>query len=182
MEIVRIFAEHLYAIKYKLNDSDEFERLFDSWNDPEYLEDFFERNKEDLKGGFFNITSVEDAVLETIKQANQLEQTLKYHSEIPNEGLPKSLDKLFRPLNKLIHESELAKSKAYGKKRASWLRIYAIKVGYELFIITGGAIKLTEYMNEREHTALELRKLERVVNFLKEQGVIDREGFEELEI
>jgi hypothetical protein len=37
-------------------------------------------------------------------------------------------------------------------------------------------------MNEREHTALELRKLSRTVNFLKEEGIIDKDGFEELEI
>lgn len=43
--------------------------------------------------------------------------------------------------------------------------------------ITGGAIKLTRTMQEREHTLKELRKMEQVRNLLIEQGAIDADGF-----
>ncbi len=183
MEIVRIFADHyLYAVRYDPNDPDEFEKLFNSWNDIEHLEEFFEKNIEDLESDFFKIPNVEDAVLSTISQARNLEQKLKTLSDLSNEDLAESLDTLFHPLDSKKIEIELAKSKAYGLKHKSWLRVYAIKVGSELYIITGGAIKLTSTMNDREHTLKELRKLTRTVDFLKEQGIIDKEGFEELEI
>lgn len=45
--------------------------------------------------------------------------------------------------------------------------------------ITGGAIKLTRTMQEREHTLKELRKMEQVRNLLIEQGAIDADGFED---
>ena len=39
MEIVSIFGKNLFAFKYPDETEDEFSRLFDLWNDPEYLEE-----------------------------------------------------------------------------------------------------------------------------------------------
>ena len=38
MEIVPIFGENLYAVRYPDEEKDEFERLFELWQDPEFLE------------------------------------------------------------------------------------------------------------------------------------------------
>ena len=43
--------------------------------------------------------------------------------------------------------------------------------------MTGGAIKLTATMAEREHTLLELAKMEKVRNFLRDEGIVDKESF-----
>ena len=48
MEIIPIFGQNLFAIKYTGKKKDEFSRLFELWQDPEFLEDFFEKNKADL--------------------------------------------------------------------------------------------------------------------------------------
>ena len=61
--------------------------------------------------------------------------------------------------------------------RRSWLRLYAIKLNVGIYIITGGAIKLTRTMQEREHTLLELSKMEKVRNFLINEGVFDEDSF-----
>ena len=66
------------------------------------------------------------------------------------------------------------------ERHASWLRIYAIRLEPNVYIVTGGAIKLTRTMQEREHTAIELRKLNRCKNFLQANGVFDKDGFVEL--
>ena len=47
------------------------------------------------------------------------------------------------------------------------------------FLITGGAIKLTHKMEEREHTTAELRKLEKVRNFLMAKSVYDAISFDD---
>ena len=47
-------------------------------------------------------------------------------------------------------------------------------------VVTGGAIKLSRTMQEREHTALELDKLNRCKAFLKANGVFDQDSFVEL--
>ena len=46
-----------------------------------------------------------------------------------------------------------------------------------VYIITGGAIKLTATMQEREHTRMELVKMDRVRRFLLEENIIDDDGF-----
>jgi hypothetical protein len=48
-----------------------------------------------------------------------------------------------------------------------------------VYIITGGAIKLTLKMDEREHTREELRKLELVRSFLLNENIIDDDSFVE---
>ena len=60
---------------------------------------------------------------------------------------------------------------------ALWLRLYAIKLEQGCYIITGGAIKLTKTMQEREHTLRELNNMERVRNLLLQEGAIDADGF-----
>lgn len=94
-----------------------------------------------------------------------------------------NLDSLFRPLdNGQMIDSTLEKEKAKLKKRehhASWLRIYAIKLAKGIYIITGGAIKLTETMQEREHTKKELGKVDKVRRFLINEGIVDTDGFVE---
>ena len=63
------------------------------------------------------------------------------------------------------------------RKHVSWLRIYAIKLEPGIYVITGGAIKLTKTMQEREHTLQELAKMEKVRRFLLDHNIIDKDAF-----
>ena len=62
-------------------------------------------------------------------------------------------------------------------RHASWLRIYAIKLEPGIYVVTGGAIKLTRTMQEREHTLKELVRMEKVRRFLLDNDIADRESF-----
>ena len=94
------------------------------------------------------------------------------------------LDLLFRPLENLrSSDVVLGKEKAKGDRVSghdSWLRLYAIRFQTNSYLITGGAIKLTRTMQEREHTLAELQKLEQVRNFLISEGAFDLDGFYDL--
>ena len=68
----------------------------------------------------------------------------------------------------------------YRRRNARWLRLYAIRFQRNSYLVTGGAIKLTHTMQEREHTLEELRKLEKVRNFLLSEGACDMDGFYDL--
>ena len=48
---------------------------------------------------------------------------------------------------------------------------------WNVYIVTGGAIKLTATMQEREHTQKELDKLNACRDFLKANGVFDQDSF-----
>ena len=77
------------------------------------------------------------------------------------------LDKIFRPLeNNRTSEMLLGKEKARlsnTPRHASWLRIYAIK--------------LTRTMQEREHTLVELARMEKVRRFLLDNDIADKDSF-----
>lgn len=70
--------------------------------------------------------------------------------------------------------------KIWRDKHASWLRIYAIRLEANVYVVTGGAIKLTHLMQDKEHTAMELDKLNRCKAFLKANGVFDKDSFVDL--
>lgn len=190
-----IIKDSLYAIKYDDSEVDEFEnsefeeayekpnefrRLFNNWSDPEYLEAFFQKHKTDLQREFYNFISIEDAINQTIEESLELEEKLIEVAENGKENDFNNLQNLFKPLNKkengIIRIPLYQESKVYGACHKSWLRIYAIRIEKNVYIITGGAIKLTEDMNNREHLLLELNKLKRVRQFLIDIEIIDNDS------
>lgn len=174
MEFIRIFGGevNVLAVKFKTEDADEFGKAFDSWHDVEYLEDFFERNKSDFD--FYDITSIDHAIERTRKEAQALEDELS----LCDEGKRKLFD-IFKPLrnNEFIFEFPL---EVKGRLKPGWLRLYALEVEPDVYVITGGAIKLTLHM-EREHLQSELDKLKRVKKYMKDNGFTDLDALIECE-
>lgn len=164
----------LWAVRYDDAEDNALQLLFSQWNDPEWLVDFFMENMSDLES-YFKITDINQAIYDTI------DDSMRMQCLILDISPDADLDRIFRPLhNSRTSEILLGKEKARIKERpqhASWLRIYAIKLEPGCYIITGGAIKLTRTMQEREHTLAELNKMELVCNFLLNGGAIDAEGF-----
>lgn len=125
--------------------------------------------------GFFHIEKVSDAIKDTMEDADVLERLIL---DFP---YTEQLDGLFHPLSladNRAHELTREKARNWDRKRhASWLRIYAIRVEPNVYIITGGAIKLTAKMQDREHTQRELDKLNACRDFLRVNGIFDQDSF-----
>ncbi len=170
--IFDIVKESLYSVRYDNEESDEFERLMNNWTDPEYLESFFETHKDDLESDFWGDISIEEAILRTRKEAIELERKLIDLAELGKSNRYETLSTLFKPLHDMTTSiDEFEENKAKG----GWLRIYAIRIDTNLFVISGGAIKLTRTMNEREHLLIELDKLELTKKFLQDDENADLE-------
>jgi hypothetical protein len=179
MEIIGIFVkdyEGLYSIKYPGCPDNEFERLFELWNDREYLLNFCLENKDDIFTDFWGTSKLEDFVEEIIDEAYELEKIFLEYSE--NEFLIKDnmLQTIFKPLNNNEYSLpvlQLSKAKVdnhrYFKKPK--LRLYALRLNENTFILTGGCIKLVHKMDESAHTLQELGKLTLVKNHLKSKGI-----------
>lgn len=164
----------LWAVQYDEDPVNVLDKVFSQWNDYEWLRSFFIEHQEDLSS-FFHITDIDRAVFDTVDDANDLECLILDLS--PNADL----DKLFRPLeNTRLSEALLGREKAKGRHKihASWLRLYAIRLDSGRYVITGGAIKLTATMQEREHTLEELRKLNKVRDYFISEGIFDSYGLE----
>jgi len=186
MEIVAIFAlekESLYTVQYADESMHEWERLFDDWTDAEYLYDFFEAHETDLTAGFWGNITIEEAVEKTIEDARKLRQFIYALAKDGKDDLQSALQTHFKPLNNKCYDYQqpLLQSKAYGLRNKSWLRLYAIRINANVYVISGGAIKLTETMNKRAHLLDEIEKLKITQQFLKENDLIHEYNFDFLE-
>lgn len=65
--------------------------------------------------------------------------------------------------------------KAYGPGDPSLLRLYAIKLSSNCYLITGGGIKYCKTMQESPELMAEIDKLKSVLSFLKHLGIEDAE-------
>jgi hypothetical protein len=186
MEIVNIFAivkNSLLAVQFDGKESDEFSMLFKNWQDVEYLEQFFEDNKQDLQSGFYGNITIEDAVFQTIEEAESMERYIKKVVNRGNSDPNNTLhDLVFTPLHKNDITINHQESKAYGQNNHSWLRMYAIRISTNLYVVSGGAIKLTKKIQDSTHTTDELLKLKITAAYLKEIGLIVKEDYGFIEI
>lgn len=168
--------EKLWAVRYDDCLDNVLDSIFGQWNDIVWLRNFFKANLEDLTS-YFKITDVNQAIYDTIDDSERLQCLIM---DISPEA---DLDKLFRPLdNSRTSEMILGKEKARlrdTQKHASWLRIYAIKLEPGIYVITGGAIKLTRTMQEREHTLVELARMEKVRRYMLDNNIIDKDSFDD---
>ncbi len=179
MRFVRIIDgyDHLWAVKAPEKDADELTLLFRNWTNGDYLLDFFIEHFDDLKSNF-HIERIDEAINDTFEDADALQELIL---DFP---YTEHLDNIFRPLGVTdSHLSELSREKARNWDRAhhaSWLRIYAIRLEPDVYVVTGGAIKLTRTMQDRAHTSVELQKLNLCRDFLISNGVFDQDSFVEL--
>jgi hypothetical protein len=165
MKIVHIFEGKLFTFHYLDEAENELKRLLNLWNDSEYLYQFVNENKKDTK----NIPT--EALIEQIKKDAAVIDEILYKLATSNV---ENLDIFFKQLdNKEYQVINLSKRKG----RKNYLRLYALKIDTNCFVITGGAIKFTLLMEEREHTKKELQKLDKCRQFLKNNGIFDSDSF-----
>ncbi|WP_400261909.1 hypothetical protein ACFX5U_20370 [Sphingobacterium sp. SG20118] len=180
--IFEIIDGALAAVKYANQPSNSFEYCFDLWDDVAYLEEYFEMNKNHLASNFWQM-GVEDAIFKTLDEAKQFkDDILTFAEQGKGFGATGLEGAIFVSLHKDLRSNTRIQSKAYGNiKGKSLLRIYAIRLGTNQYIVTGGAIKLTKEMQAHEDTALELRKIAYVSDYLKQLGIADADDYGYLE-
>jgi hypothetical protein len=165
IRIVRIFDERLFSVQYGGDEKNELRRCLDAWNDATYIFQFLKANRKDLKNR--DIFTASEQISD---DAAELERQLDAFGSIRGNDF----DGMFVPLDNNEYRPALLSKR---KKRSGFLRLYAIKIGQNCFLITGGAIKLTQTMKEREHTAQELQKLDKVRDMLRHHDISDTESF-----
>ncbi|KAA6437082.1 hypothetical protein FEM33_20415 [Dyadobacter flavalbus] len=154
-----VVPKTLLSAQFFGSEKDELARIFNLWRNVIHLEEFFEENYSDLSAKYYNIHSVEEAVFKTIEQATSFRNLIIQHANSNNEN---NLSKLFVP----YHNSSVSLARESSKAKNSWLRIYAIRLDYNLFIVSGGAIKLTRRM-DRNHLQIEDKKMKILQAYLK---------------
>ena len=170
MKIVDVFAEKLCSIAYKKEGSEayddcEYDRLLDLWTDVNYLRQYAKQNK---------VKNINKFVQDRLRNAELIDDFL---NDLIEENEP--LDIYFKQLHN--HETGF-KLLSFRKGKTSnhdGLRLYAIKIDDDCFLITGGAIKMSLKNEDHQDTREEMKKIEKVKAFLQEHDVIDLESFYE---
>jgi hypothetical protein len=181
MKIKPIFVddgtrEGLYAMQYIQGELDEFERLFDWWNDVQAIHEYCLGNLEYLENDFFLDVSLDMIETKISDEAARLEELLHEYCQDGFSGRGDNLQMLFKPLKDHEHalpvrqETKVKILDTYNFPKPI-LRLYGIRLGTNTFLITGGAVKWTQKMNQHPDTQLELEKLEIVRRFLIQNDI-----------
>lgn len=167
-----IFAnETLYAARYNEDGDNELKRLQDLWTNPIEVHKFVKRNG----GVLLSRYSIDDLSKMIFKEAEEIDNIL---TELKNDPT-KKLNDFFVPLNDGDSELiPLGKKKGKIKNGLTFLRLYAIKIEDNCYLITGGAIKMTKKMGgngedtDRERSRLDIWRAD-----LHKSGVKCKEDF-----
>lgn len=134
----------------------------------------FKENINDLSA-YFKITDINQAIKDTIEDSKRLRCVIM---DISPEA---DLSRLFRPLDNNRGIGFYASERKGPIETYHRAFVLATSLCYQInsgvYIITGGAIKLTATMQEREHTRKELVKMDKVRRYLLEENIIDDDGF-----
>ena len=204
MEIVGIYPPYLYSIKKSDNDLSEYSEIFNRLTSEEYVTDFFDKFADAVSDFWINYLGnvrdeIEDYITEIDNDIWDIRDEIKSicnSEERINKG---DLQSLFIPHSKydireLPHGGGRSIKygigylpvKCYGISRPSLIRIYAIELSINCYIIIYGGIKIDLDTNkcpaldsQGRPTTLENEIRNTVMNvchFLKANGIYDPES------
>lgn len=182
MEIVEIYKDWLYSIGFDEEDLNEYHRVFREWHDLDYLVGFFSKNKAYVNTTFWRNAGLdpdnpEQSAQRVIDEADSLEIYIRQLVANCSSGVKPDFDEYFHFLGgkyKCLWSLEPVKS--YGTDSPSLLRLYAIKIGSNCYLIVYGGIKLADTIqNSPVLSATVFRKIDSVLKFLQANGITDSE-------
>ncbi|MBD5272882.1 MAG: hypothetical protein HDS42_06440 [Bacteroides sp.] len=180
MEIVEIYQDYLYSISFDEEDLNEYSRVFSEWHDLDYLINFFTENKDFVNTEFWrkaglNPENPEQSAERVIDEADNLETYIQEIVSNCSSGKKPDFDEYFHFLGgkyKCIWSLEPMKS--YGTSSPSLLRLYAIKLDKNCYLIVYGGIKLGDTIqNSPVLKDKVFKKIDAVLSFLKANGITD---------
>lgn len=175
MKIVDIFADQrLFSFQYEGEKENEFDKVMEFWTDVNLVREYGKVN---------GITDK--------SKLNQFVNAINYNAEYLEDWLDDikngkdALDEFFEPLDskekrkeEKLYRAECVITKQKAKRYV--LRIYALRIDLDTYIITGGAIKWSEKMDGHDDTKKELIKFEEAIIYLDDNGVFDKDSLIDL--
>ncbi|MBD5420198.1 MAG: hypothetical protein HDR47_03085 [Bacteroides sp.] len=205
MEVVKIYAPNLFAIRYEGDTMHIYRLVYEKLTDEGYLSKFFERfylNISDYltKALGYPKDEIEEYISEVNDRMIDIDEEIEQVCQDIRSGKIKDFGGMFEPHSNLdirrLPEGGGNSSK-YGTKylpvkcwglrgKPSLVRVYAIELALDCYIIIYGGIKIDldtnicpDFDRNGEVTTLEAeihRRVKIVCDFLERQGIIDKEG------
>lgn len=162
LKIILIFEKNLYSFSYNNDPETVFHKLFRRWTNPKKLSEIAaseNMSKEDAEKFRKNI-------LTDVKNLTKLIRKCVEHN---------TLNEFFEPFHKNpIKNEKFQESKGKFQSsvtaKTSKLRVYALRVNSEEFIITGGSIKFSRATQGETYTQKQVDDMKLLQAFLKDRG------------
>ncbi len=180
MDIREIYKGYLYSIKFDDADTDEYSRVLRLWKDLDYLVNFFRTNAKEVDQPFWRevglnpddpMASAERVASEAIILASHIRDLAQNATigEVPD------FEDFFRPLGgKYSYLTELEPHKSYGTYSPSLLRLYAIKLDTNTYLIVFGGIKLGRTIQDSPGLKEQVfNRIDNVISFLRANGILE---------
>ena len=177
MDIEAIYEPYIYSIKYDGQEQSEYDRLFDAWNDITEVVEFMRTYQEYLNDPIWGERYTPESAARKVRdEAIELEDLFDDLYENATHGETPDFDSHFKFLGGKYQVYEYIPMKSYGTGRPSFLRIYAIKLKNNLYVITGGGIKLADTIQDspdlQNHV---LQNIDKVRAWLIQNGIMDEQ-------
>lgn len=180
MDIREIYKGCLYSIKFDEADTDEYSRVINLWKDLDYLVEFFKANAKEVDQPFWRevglspdkpLVSAERVASEAIVLASHIRDLAQNAAD----GKIPDFEDFFHPLGgKYSYVRELEPHKSYGTFNPSLLRLYAIRLERNVYLIVFGGIKLgSAIQNSPGLKEQVFNRIDNVIAFLKANGIFD---------
>ena len=205
MDIVKIYEPYLFAVRYDGDKLHIYRLVYSRLTDVEYLRHFFETFRLRISDYLVSVLGypreeTEEYISEVNDRMIDIDEEIELICEEIRTGQLNDFGHMFEPHSKIdIREMPDGggKSNKYGTKylpvkcwglkgKPSLVRIYAIELALDCYIIIYGGIKIDLDTNvcpvfdeNGDEVTLESEIQRRVVSvceFLERQGIIDKEG------
>lgn len=204
MEIVKIHPPYLFAVRYDGDSLNVYRLTYKNLTDIDYLDSYFSDFAKDISDYLIDSfgyprEEIEEYISEVNDKIIDIEEEIRATCEDLLKGRAIDFGTMFVPHSKFDHRilpqgggpssqygTQYLPVKCWGSEKPSLVRIYAIELSLDCYIIIYGGIKITlstndcpAYDRDGNVTTLEKEIRERVdivSRFLAQEGIIDKEG------
>lgn len=177
MEIIGIYKPYIYSAKFEGEELSEFSKLFSELMDIDDVWDFLNEHKEDFNRYLYQFF---DSTFEAAEQvSDEAMEMLSYFEELEdnaNDGAQPDFDSYFKHLDGIYKcEINYIPVKGYGSKyRPTLIRLYAIKLKSNVYVISAGGIKLGKKIQDSPGLKENVfKKIDKTREYLSQFGITD---------
>lgn len=182
MELINIFEGCLFSVKNDSEELNEYQNIFSKLSDKDFLLNFFKENSEYLNNEYWRQFNIEPeyAALSVINDLRSLEQYIEKLCNNTQQHVKPDLDEYFEYFGgKYIYNINYIPMKGYGRNTPTFVRIYAIKVQPNVYIIVYGGLKLGKKIQDSPMLKDNvIKRIDATRNFLHSSGILDENDLE----
>lgn len=179
MDIVQIYPDHLFSVRNEGEKSSEYEKILERLSDKDTVLGFFRENVNYLKNDFlgkYGLTP-EAAAASVIDDVYELDKYIGILCENTERDNHPDLDDYFKFLDgQYAYELAYIPMKGYGIYSPTFIRIYALRIQPNVYVIVYGGLKLAKKI--KDSPVLKdnvMKQITAARDFLQSIGVSDED-------